>query len=392
MMRSRKIIATREYSRDPDASGIPELISHTGRISILTKCFGVASFTILVWDHIITFPDEVELIWKGGKGLVVYLFFLNRYIIPLSFIVNLCAYFGLVGSDSCHHFVRFEGSMTILILARPHGNLWIYDTVYPRVRALYARQLVVQAIVIAIFLAFVGVNSYLLTRGIPVPHALATSCTMIIDPDVPAWIASSTAWLPLLYDTVVVSLTLYQTRGALYSASKSTGEIFRVMLREGLLYYSAICTVTLAFTIMIISADPSVRNITAQLELCLTVAMMSRITLHLKRFGHGDTVISSYAARPHDRSLPPFVARPHRPSRRRPETTRLGELTSISYTPGWSTSAPETFGTVEEGESFALEPCSSAAARAPRTHPSSGPGTTLADGSTPPVTIDMGGL
>ncbi|KAH9172654.1 hypothetical protein EDB89DRAFT_878004 [Lactarius sanguifluus] len=358
------------------------------RDSILTKYLGMASFTILVWDHIITFHDEVELIWKGGKGAVVYLFFLNRYIIPLSFIVNLCAYFGLIGSDSCPHFVRFEGSMTMC------GISIVALMLFLRIRALYARQLVVQAIVISILLTFIGVNSWLLTHGIPVSHALATSCTMIIDPDVPAWIASSTAWLPLLYDTVVVSLTLYRTGGTLYSASKSTGEIFRVMLREGLLYYSAICTVTLAFTIMIISADPSVRNITAQLELCLTVAMMSRITLHLKRFGHGDTVISSYATHPHDRSLPPFVARNRGPPRRRPETTRLGTLTSVSFTPGWSTSAPEPFRTVEEGESFALEPLSSssAAAGAPRPHPSSGPGTTLADGSRPPVAIDLGRL
>ncbi|KAH9024815.1 hypothetical protein EDB85DRAFT_249814 [Lactarius pseudohatsudake] len=86
-----------------------------------------------------------------------------------------------------------------------------------------------------------------------------TACTMIIDPDVPAWIASSTAWLLLLYSTAVVSLTLYRTAGPLHSAPKSTIEIFRVMLREGLLYYSAISTVTLAFTIMVVSADPSVR-------------------------------------------------------------------------------------------------------------------------------------
>ncbi|KAH9059921.1 hypothetical protein EDB87DRAFT_1684186 [Lactarius vividus] len=350
------------------------------RNSTLTKYFGVVSFTILVWDHIITFPDEVELIWKGGKGLGVYLFFLNRYLIPLSFIVNLSAYFGLVsspGSESCNHFVRFEGSMTMI------GISVVALMLFLRIRALYAQQLVVQSIVISILLTFVGVNSWLLTRGIPVPHALATSCTMIIDPDVPGWIAASTAYLPLLYDTVVISLTLYQTTGALRSGSKSTGETFRVMLQEGLLYYSAICTVTLAFTIMIASADPSVRNITAQLELCLTVAMMSRITLHLKRFVHGDTVISSYATDHYDRSLPPFVARLR--GSRRSGCGTTGPGTASFTTP---------FDTVHEGECFALEPCTSAAASAPPppAHPSSQPETTLADGSTPPVAIDLGRL
>ncbi|XP_006456351.1 hypothetical protein AGABI2DRAFT_56468, partial [Agaricus bisporus var. bisporus H97] len=53
---------------------------------------GVASFTALVWDHIDTFADEVEYIWKGRKGAFIYLFFFNRYFTPLGFIVNLHAF------------------------------------------------------------------------------------------------------------------------------------------------------------------------------------------------------------------------------------------------------------------------------------------------------------
>ena len=48
-------------------------------------------------------------------------------------------------------------------------------------------------------------------------------------------IASITAWLPLLYDTVAIGLTLKGT--AKYLGSRDTGQVFRVMLREGLLYY-----------------------------------------------------------------------------------------------------------------------------------------------------------
>ena len=48
-------------------------------------------------------------------------------------------------------------------------------------------------------------------------------------------IASATAWLHLLYGTVVLGLTLFRTARALYS--KSASQILRVMLQEGLLYY-----------------------------------------------------------------------------------------------------------------------------------------------------------
>jgi hypothetical protein len=119
---------------------------------------------------------------------------------------------------------------------------------------------------------------------------------MIVDQRIGRILASSTAWLPLLYDTVVVSFTLYRTANSVYS--KSASNLFRVLLREGLLYYSVICTITLVLTIMITSTGQSIRNIASQLHLCLTVAMMSRITLHLRRFANNPNKISYHEAAP----------------------------------------------------------------------------------------------
>ncbi len=45
-------------------------------------------------------------------------------------------------------------------------NPHIFDTIYRRIRALYRRVWVVQAIVLAILFIFIGFNSWLLTRGI----------------------------------------------------------------------------------------------------------------------------------------------------------------------------------------------------------------------------------
>ncbi|KAI0265570.1 hypothetical protein BC834DRAFT_969961 [Gloeopeniophorella convolvens] len=130
---------------------------------VLTREIGVASFTLLVWDHILTVDDEIKYIWQGEKGT-----------------------------------------------AAPYPN----------------------------------------------EDLIAYSCTIIFDSKIGGAITSSSAWLPLLYDTVFLSLTLIRTVKPVLG--RIAGEILAVLLREGLLYY--------------------------RLELCLTVAMMSRITLHLKRF------------------------------------------------------------------------------------------------------------
>jgi hypothetical protein len=94
-------------------------------------------------------------------------------------------------------------------------------------------------------------------------------------------VASASAWLPLLYDTVVVILTVARTASSVYS--KVPGQMLRVLFREGILYYwsvdtmpyihhlltpchhfSVIFCVALSLTIMILHADQSIKNISGQ--------------------------------------------------------------------------------------------------------------------------------
>jgi hypothetical protein len=70
-----------------NAEIISEALEASQTISV-----GVFGFTLLVWDHVITFADEVEIIWGRPKTLLTFLFLLNRYLTPIGFIVNLVAY------------------------------------------------------------------------------------------------------------------------------------------------------------------------------------------------------------------------------------------------------------------------------------------------------------
>ncbi|CDO76088.1 hypothetical protein BN946_scf184649.g14 [Trametes cinnabarina] len=224
---------------------------------------GIASFTALVWDHIITLGDEVEYIWKRKKGPLIWLFFL----------LTSLPY----GPLQCEHFVRYEGSMTVIGINTTALMMLL------RIYAMYERKKPVVFFVGTVFCVELGVNAWLLTHGVAVRHRSGiTACTMIFDPDkVKGPIASASAWLPLLYDTIVFALTVKRTyRGV---KNPTVGRIMRVLLKEGLLYYSVIFTITLILTLMIVLAPDGLKNLTAQTEYLMTVAMMSRITLHLKK-------------------------------------------------------------------------------------------------------------
>jgi len=137
------------------------------------------------------------------------------------------------------------------------------------------------AIVGVVFCVEFSVNAWLLSHGVAVTHNDGIkACTMVFDPSIGP-IASASAWLPLLYDTLILALTINRTLTAI--RQRTAGKIMRVLLRDGILYYSVIFAVNVVLTLMIASAPQDIQNITAQLEYLLTVAMMSRITIHLKK-------------------------------------------------------------------------------------------------------------
>jgi len=263
-------------------------------------------FTVLIWDHLITVVDEVELVWRRDKGLVYYLFLLNRYLTPLGFIVNLVAFLlPAWGTETCQRFVKYEGAMTTVGIQVAGLMMFL------RVRALYNKKKAVVWSVMLVFLVWVGVNAWLLAHGQAVPHASGIhSCSMIFDPSL-GKISSASAWLPLIYDTLVFALILNKTKPALYR--ETAGHIVRTLFADGILYYSVgmasslICAVNLVLTIMIINATDGLKNIAAQLELLLTVAMMSRITLNLKKqavYGPTPTASSTDGVPPISREWP----------------------------------------------------------------------------------------
>ncbi|KAJ7581725.1 hypothetical protein C8J56DRAFT_1168416 [Mycena floridula] len=251
-----------------------------------TNLVGFAGFTVLIWDHIDTFTLEVEHIWAKKKTLITYLFLLNRYLTPLSFIVNLYAYLGPASvwtpdtsKQRCAHFIRYEGAMIVININIVGLMMFLRR---PSIRALYYSQIWIHVIVGLLLTIQITIMAYLMTKAERVVHNPASgvnACTMIFAPEISS-LASASAWMPLLYDSTIFGLTLNRTLPAI--RNKSQSYVIKRLFKDGLLYYSIIFAINAVLTLMIISAPPGLKNITAQLEQLLTVTMMSRITLALK--------------------------------------------------------------------------------------------------------------
>jgi len=245
---------------------------------IATNYFGLASFVVLLYDHVLTFDDEVRYVWRGNKKLVTWLFFINRYLTPLGFAVNINAYLSRVWTPViCANFVRYEGAMTLIGISVASLMMGV------RVTAIYRGNRMVLSLISLMFLGMVGVNAWLLTSGQPVHHPIGIhGCSMIFGPQIGGW-ASASAWLPLLYDTVVVALVVLRTRDIVRVKVSGQYHVVNTLIKDGLLYYSVILAANLVLALMISKSSDGVKNICAQFQLLITVTMMSRITLNLRK-------------------------------------------------------------------------------------------------------------
>ncbi|KAH7325275.1 hypothetical protein B0J17DRAFT_723047 [Rhizoctonia solani] len=54
-----------------------EVLAHDAFVG---RCVSIAALTLLFYDHLITFADEVHFIWPAKSGLVKGIFFFNRYV------------------------------------------------------------------------------------------------------------------------------------------------------------------------------------------------------------------------------------------------------------------------------------------------------------------------
>ncbi|KAI0088481.1 hypothetical protein BDY19DRAFT_906509 [Irpex rosettiformis] len=236
-------------SRIPTEVASPNVIEDVSNVRV-TIYVAFVGFTILIWDHIVTFPDE------------------NRYSTPFIFILNLFgAHFTTdkeTGSQLTSGTAYLSPSWTpdILINLNPRGATTIIG-------------INITMLMMLIRVAALYDNGRLVVGSLVACLSLEIACSMVFDSSVGLW-ASLAAFLPLIYDTIILILTLNRTVGAV--RRKTAGRIVMLLLRDGILYYSVIFAITLVYTIMIVSAPPGLQNVAAH----LTVTMGSRIMLHLR--------------------------------------------------------------------------------------------------------------
>ncbi|THU97938.1 hypothetical protein K435DRAFT_48840 [Dendrothele bispora CBS 962.96] len=237
---------------------------------------------VLFYDYVLTFAAEVKHVWKGRRGLVFYLFLLNRYIPMIFCIVTLFAYFSaLWTSEVCQRFAIVEWLQALLVVLPAETMLLI------RVNALMGHRkliyiplillLLAQCIVVVYAMAQPGENNALHLPDVPIDPFHV--CILYSNPKMDIAYLS----ICIAFDSIVFTITLLATMLDRSLPRPHQSPVIRTIQWDGALYFCAILSGTVTWMVLSIHGRPGIKLMNAQPSMLLTSIMVSRLTLSLRR-------------------------------------------------------------------------------------------------------------
>ncbi|KLO19704.1 hypothetical protein SCHPADRAFT_992649 [Schizopora paradoxa] len=202
----------------------------------------LVAVVILCYDHIITFGQEVQLIWKQKFTFTTLLFILNRYFTELAYVPTVLFLFNSPGGmQVCSSFAHYPGSVGVFSQAVISAFLVM------RSYALLRRQLWVLLVTIPLLIVSVGVTAWAIVQveTANIVFGEQMSCVPVkmlsLNPFRASWLVHT------LFDTIVFAITVwktYQWQRQQYQLGIRS-RIVELILRDGSLYYVIMAVVNL---------------------------------------------------------------------------------------------------------------------------------------------------
>ncbi|KAI0305352.1 hypothetical protein B0F90DRAFT_1703754 [Multifurca ochricompacta] len=259
------------------------------------KYFFLGAYTMLLYDHILTLPEEVQTVWKKKKTFPLYLFVVVRYYAPLAVTVVAFGFFSTTMTRSrCAHWMLFLPLGITMPLTLFPGILMLI-----RVYALYNRnRVILYGLSASLLLQTVaGLWQYTVSGGVPAPLPLDNyeyHFCIYLPPRRIGHLSTMYVFWELGYDSIIFLLTVARTFYVhwRHQGVTSTGAkhgLIGNLVRDGAFYFGCIFSMNLMWVIMIMHAPTGLRAIASIPSSCVNTVMVCRITLNLRTTVYGPT-------------------------------------------------------------------------------------------------------
>ncbi|KAI0329488.1 hypothetical protein GY45DRAFT_1371562 [Cubamyces sp. BRFM 1775] len=262
---------------------------YAGIIQVYSTSFiggycGAAGFVMVFYEYIVTFSDEVNLFWKRQMSSASIIFFLNRYLTLLGYLLDSGTFHAQsdIGADFLRYFPQAAFS-SLRAYALSEHNRWIAGAIF------------------------------LLLMGPVAVNASTLRWTHIHNLPAPIGCTSSTGITPSLAkhtaigaDFLVVMVTWWNTRKSmkLYREANLHTSYGNLMLRDGTVYFVVLLILNVLHMVLTVlaytEAFVSVSYVSIFTDPIMSI-LVSRFLLNLRQVDHtGANAMGS--------ELPSFVA------------------------------------------------------------------------------------
>lgn len=253
-----------------------QIVLHTE----ISRYMTVIGFTVVLWDHVCTFDDEIQFMWNAPKSLVKILFLVNRYLtlLCLAFLAWETSRLGHLSNAFCIGLVTVLGCFQTMSLAT-----WDLLLLF-RVHALWGGR---RSIVIAT--SFLYCVTYvchavvgLIGSAQLIPHLYfdpyAKTCVTDFRPRLLSFL-----WCFALFcETVMFILTLIRVIED-HKPDQINNALMRSLYYGQIIYNVVIIAVRIFNLVIFITLPPSFLFLGAYLIWALITALVTRMMLHLRR-------------------------------------------------------------------------------------------------------------
>ncbi|QRV84000.1 dephospho-CoA kinase [Ceratobasidium sp. AG-Ba] len=248
--------------------------------------YTVAGICVLLYDHILTFPDEVQYVWKQKWSVVSTMFVLNRYITPFVLAVDLYDKGGLssyLSHSFCVNWYYAETVWNLLCFGFVHAIVAL------RVHAIWGRPrwlLITLSVLFTTYFVSTAVIAYVLQIKVAQTveyNPFFRVCLVIISRYL--W----TCWIPsLAFETILFVLTAIKARE--HSKANFDTPILQILYRDGVVYFAIISCCCLFNMVVWIVAPLSLVALSKYFTLAIVPAMGARLVLNLRGSSREDVM------------------------------------------------------------------------------------------------------
>ncbi|GJE95843.1 hypothetical protein PsYK624_120330 [Phanerochaete sordida] len=245
-----------------------------------TRFMTAAGLVILCYDHVLTFMDEVRLVWRAPPSFFKYAFIFNRYMVLSCLLVvayEMCGFVGDAFSDlGCKRLLITCSILSLVSIAV--GNI----LVLLRVITLWDRRPIIVRLMVAGFLISFTTQTVMmviaLTKFWPGLQWNSIAGMCITTLKTPFF---SGVWAaPMLFEVLVLVSTILN---ALHRPSQAEQALTRSLHRDGITYFFAVtCFRILNLTLSIV-ARPSMIMVVVFFIWCMITTILNRALLRMRR-------------------------------------------------------------------------------------------------------------